>query len=425
MRRQISWLVIATTATVVVSFVIPLCLLVRTLAEDRAMAAADQEARNAAIVVAGLPDDPQLASLIESLDARSDPATNVLTPSGQWLGAKPAPALDTEVIRSRDNGEAFTVVDDEGGRVLLPVVVESGTAVVRSSVTTAELRRGVTTAWLGIVGLGVMLLLLALLVALWLGRRVSDPLVEVAAVAHRLREGDLSARAQVSGPGEVEELSRALNGLAERTGELLVNERAAVADLSHRLRTPVTALRLDAEAVPSQDLARRLQDHIASLQRTIDAVVKEARRPVRTQMKPVCNGAETISRRLAFSALADDQQRAVRIDLPRQELLVPLVDDDLADLVDILVDNVFAHTPEGTDFRISFRESKEGSQLTVSDEAVPDGGPRTERTGSTGLGLDIARRMARGAGGDLRIDRAASGGTEVTVSFPEVSEHSP
>ena len=53
MRRRISWLVLATTSTVVVSFVIPLCLLVRTLAEDRAMAAADQEARNVAILVAG------------------------------------------------------------------------------------------------------------------------------------------------------------------------------------------------------------------------------------------------------------------------------------------------------------------------------------------------------------------------------------
>ena len=61
MRRQISWLVIATTSAVVASFVIPLCLLVRTLAEDRASAAADQDARDAAILVAQLPDDPRLS----------------------------------------------------------------------------------------------------------------------------------------------------------------------------------------------------------------------------------------------------------------------------------------------------------------------------------------------------------------------------
>ena len=61
MRRRISWLVLATTSTIVVAFVIPLCLLVRTLAEDRAMTAADQEARNVAILVAGGVDDATVA----------------------------------------------------------------------------------------------------------------------------------------------------------------------------------------------------------------------------------------------------------------------------------------------------------------------------------------------------------------------------
>lgn len=422
MRRQISWLVIATTATVVVSFVIPLCLLVRTLAEDRAMAAADQEAHNAAILVAGLPDDPQLARLVASLDSRGDPATSVLTTSGQWLGSTPAPEIDSEVIRARDNGEAFTIVDDESGRVLLPVVVESGTAVIRSSVTTAELRRGVATAWVSIIGLGLVLMLLALLVASWLGRRVSEPLVEVSGVAHRLREGDLSARAEVSGPEEVEELAGALNGLAERTAELLVNERAAVADLSHRLRTPVTALRLDAEAVSSAELAQRLQEHIAALQRTIDAVVREARRPVRTEMKPVCDGAAVVSRRLAFwSALADDQGRAMTSELPAGPLGVPLVGDDLADLVDILVDNIFAHTPEGTGFAVSLRETPAGSQLRIVDEATAEPLATAQRTGSSGLGLDIARRMAIGAGGRLEVAQPEEGGIEVTVLFPLVN----
>ena len=86
-------------------------------------------------------------------------------------------------------------------------------------------------------------------------------------MAHQLREGDLHARAEVRGTEETQELARALNGLADRTGELLAAERAAVGDLSHRLRTPVTALRLDAEAVRDPELAARLQEHIASLQR--------------------------------------------------------------------------------------------------------------------------------------------------------------
>ncbi|MGK2875545.1 MAG: HAMP domain-containing protein, partial [Nocardioides sp.] len=294
----------------IVSFVIPLCLLVRTLAEDRGMAAADQEARNVAILVAGLQDDAQLEELVEGLDQRGAPSTSVITADGRVLGSGSAALRDDPEVQRAGAGEGFRVLDDKGGRVLLPVVVEDGTAVVRSSVKEEELRRGVAPAWAGILGLGFGLLGLSLLIATRLGRRVSEPLLNVAGVAHRLREGDLSARAAVTGTEETQELARALNGLAERTGELLAAERAAVGDLSHRLRTPVTALRLDAEAVADPDLAERLQQHIAVLQRSIDAIVKEARRPVRTDLSVASDAVATVRERLTFwEALAEDQRR--------------------------------------------------------------------------------------------------------------------
>ena len=427
MRRRISWLVVATTSTVVVSFVIPLCLLVRTLAEDRAMAAADQEARNVAILVAGLHDSPQLGELVQGIDSRGTPTTGVLTSTGQQLGGGPTMKGDPEVRRAR-KGEAFTVVDGDGGRVLLPVVVEDGTAVVRSSVSPEDLHRGVSRAWLGIIGLGVLLLALALAIASRLGRRISEPLLEVASTAHRLREGELSARAEVTGTAETQELARALNGLAERTGELLASERAAVGDLSHRLRTPVTALRLDAEAVPDRELAQRLQTHIAVLQRTIDAIVREARRPVRTDLAPGCDATATVRARVDFwRPLAEDQGRRLDVRLPATALAVPLAGDDLGDLVDVLVDNVFAHTPEGTALRIElYAETGTGGSeavLTVSDSGPGfPAQPREDRPGSTGLGLDIAARTARACGGELRTGVAPEGGALVEVRLPTTAD---
>ncbi len=415
MRRRISWLVVATTSTIVVSFVIPLCLLVRTLAEEKAMAAADQEAHNIAILVTSLGSDANLAESVARLDDRGTPTTVVLTPDGTWLGSDRPVQMDAELTRGLV--DAFTVTDSRGGRVYLPVVAENGTWVVRSSVTAADLHSGVARAWIAIVGLGLLLQLLALRVASALGRRISEPLREVASVAHQLREGDLTARADISGTEETEELARALNGLAERTEELLVAERAAVADLSHRLRTPVTALRLDAEAVTEPELADRLQEHIASLQRTIDAIVKEARRPVRTDFAPVSDAVEIVGRRLAFwSALADDQGRQLGIDLPAGRLPVAVAGDDLADVVDVLVDNVFAHTPEGTGFRVSLNEIVGQVCLVVLDDGagLPAEG-RTERRGSTGLGLDIARRTASAAGGRLTLESPPEGGTRVEV----------
>jgi signal transduction histidine kinase len=423
MRRRISWLVLAATTTVVVSFVIPLCLLVQTLAEDRAMAAADQEARNVAILVTGLVDDRQVAQVVENIDRRNDVArTAVLTVNGSVLGSGEISTDDPEVQRALD-GDAFEAVDDAGGRVLLPVVTDEGTAVVRTSVSSDDLHEGVTTAWLGIIGLGVLLLALAGATAAWQGRRLAEPLREVAGIAHELRAGNLMARARVRGTSETQELARALNGLADRTRELLAAERAAVGDLSHRLRTPVTALRLDAEAVSDQGLSRRLADHIAVLQRSIDAIVREARRPVRTDLPAVGDIAATVRERTSFwEVLAEDQERPTEISVPEGELTVPVAPDDLADLVDVLIDNVFAHTPERTAFAVRLDAEDGTARLVVSDDGPGPADRAGDRLGSTGLGLDIARRTATGSGGDLRFGPGEDGGTTVEVTLPLAAE---
>jgi signal transduction histidine kinase len=422
MRRRISLLVVATTSAVVVSFVIPLCLLVQTLAQDRAMAAADQEARNVAILVAGVRDDDQLAELVEGIDSRGTPTTGVLTTDGRQLGGGTDLAADPEVRRALA-GEAFTVVDDDGGRVLLPVIVESGTAVVRSQVGPGALRQGVAQAWTGIVGVGALLLVFAVAIAWQMGRRVSAPLRAVSQTAHRLREGDLGARADLVGPDETQELARALNGLAERITELLATERAAVGDLSHRLRTPVTALRLDAEAVPDPELAQRLQTHIGVLQRSIDAIVREARRPVRADLAAVCDARSTVSDRVEFwRPLAEDQDRHLGVDLPPGDVRVRLASQDLADLLDILIDNVFAHTQEGVGLHVALATEPGTVVLTVHDGgrgirlSTLAGG--AGRAGSTGLGLDIARRTAEGCGGSLTIGTGPDGGGRVDVRLP-------
>ncbi len=322
---------------------------------------------------------------------------------------------------------------DDGGEVVVPVLLAGAgdgveTAVVRSRVTEEDMRRGVPQAWAGIIGLGVVLLLLAMLMASWLGRGVSRPLLHVADVAHRMREGDLSARARIRGTEETRELARALNGLAERARELLAAERAAVGDLSHRLRTPVTALRLDAEAVDDSELAHRLQEHIAALQVTIDAIVADARRPVRSDLRARCEAVATVRARVSFwEVLAEDQGREMRVVLSPLPLLVPVADDDLADVVDVLIDNVFAHTPEGTPFTVGLRHEGDEALIIVADAGPGVAATRDDdRPGTSGLGLDIARRTAEGCGGRLTVspvtggNEQAAGGTLVEVRLPLV-----
>lgn len=423
MRSRIARLVAWTSTAIVAAFLIPLCLLVATLAEDRAMASADQEAHNVALLVTSLAGDTaRMASYVSAADGRGAGTTTVLLSDGTQIGTPSVGMGDDPEVTRALAGEAFSIKDNLGGRVYVPVVTDAGTAVVRTSVTPDQLHEGVVAAWVSIVLMGAALTAIALVVAGQAGKRVSEPLRAVAATAHELRGGDLSARANVSGPEETVELAAALNGLADRIGELLVAERATVGDLAHRLRTPVTALRLEAESVADAETAASLQGHLAELQRTIDAIVNEARRPLREDLALGCDAASLVRERLAFwEPLAEDQGRKLTVVVPDEPVRVTMRSLDLRDIVDILVDNVFAHTEEQVGFTVRLAVEGGAASLVVRDEGpgLPAADePHEGRVGTTGLGLDIVRRTVDSAGGWVRTSGPGEPGATVEISLP-------
>jgi len=128
--------------------------------------------------------------------------------------------------------------------------------------------------------------------------------------------------------------------------------------------------------------------------------------------------------RVAFwSALAVDQRRDLTVSIPSVATLAAIDAADLVDVVDALVDNVFAHTPDGTAFAVSLISSDpEMVRLEVADSgpgaANPDVTTRGHSTAqSTGLGLDIVRRAAIAAGGDLVVATSPSGGMLAVVTL--------
>ncbi len=304
MRRQLVLLATATTLLVVVAFLLPLALLLRTLAADRAVAQALQEAQGLAVLVAVSTPD-QLTAAVSLLDSGSPRAVTVYLPDGTTLGA-PAGRLNALAA----SGRSFTADADGGREVFVPVDTEAGRAVVRSYVPDALLGRGVRPAVAVLVGLGAGLLLLAVLVADRLARGTVRPVTALAGAARRLSEGDLTARVEPAGPPEVRDVGVAVNALGRRIEELLVAERESVADLSHRLRTPLTALRLDAEGLRDPVEAERLGADVAAVERTVDEVIRTARRPVREGGHAACDAAAVVAERAAFWAvLAEDQGR--------------------------------------------------------------------------------------------------------------------
>ncbi len=422
MRRRISLLVAATTSAVILAFVIPLLLLVRSVASDRALAIGDEEARSTALVVSGLHASPRLPGLVDQVDLRSPATTSVITPDSQVLGS-PAPDVvtDGDLERAR-GGEAFTDLHGGSGEIVVPVETEEGVFVVVTVVPESMTRAGVGRAWVSILLLGAALLAVAVVVADRLGRRASEPVTQLADVAERLGDGELSARADPHGPPETVELADTMNRMADRIEELLQAERTAVGDLSHRLRTPVTALRLDAEALPDAELAERLGSHVEQLQASIDALVRDARRPLRDSLNAACDARAVVGDRAAYwSALADDQGRPVDVRLPDHPLPCAINADDLVDIVDVLVDNVFAHTATEVGFSIDL--TADGTEIAVLTVADPGPALPTEprAVGKTGLGLNIVRRTATQVGGRFTWSQEG-GGTRGRLEIPRLKQ---
>lgn len=417
MRRRITLLVAATTSVVLLAFLLPAAALVSRVAEARAVDSGRQQVQALVPVVALGADSTGVATAVEGA-ARSGRSIAVVWPDGQVFGDASAVAAGPSPV------SAETRREPEGIRLLQPVNRADGTATIQLFVPADVLRAGVDRTWTVLVGLGLLLFLLALLLADRLARSMTRPVRELAAVTDRLRQGDMTARASPAGPPEVRAVGTAVNRLAGRISELLAVERENAADLAHRLRTPLTALRLDAESLTSPSDRERLVADVDALARTVDAVIREARRPVREGVGARCDVTTVVADRVRFwAALAEEEKRPVRASLPSGPLLVRADAEDLGAALDALLGNVFAHTPEGTAFQVAVEARPlGGADVVVADEGPGFTGDALRRgasgAGSTGLGLDIVRRTAEASGGSLRLESGGPGTVVVLTLGP-------
>lgn len=417
MRRRLAVLVAATASLVLVAFLVPLALLVRSVAADRAVSNATLEVESLSALVTTV-DRRSLTLALEQATAASGRPITAFLPDGTTVGS---PAARSAAVELAARGRSFTARARGGQEVLVAVQgMPAGTAVVRTYVSNAELSRGVARAWLVLGLLGFALLAVSLLVADRLARSLVRSARDLSTVSHLLAAGRLDARARPSDTPELRDIASALGHLAGRIEELLAAEREAAADLSHRLRTPLTALRLELESLRDPAEAARAGASVDALERAVSRIIAETRRPVRSGGG--CDAAEVVAERVRFWAvLAEDQERRMTAPDPSSALPVPLPRDSLASCVDALLGNVFAHTPEGTAFAVGLEP---GVRLTVADDgpgfATADPLERgVSGAGSSGLGLDIVRRTTESCGGSLTIGRSATGGALVILNLPQ------
>lgn len=419
MRRSLALLSLATTALVVISLLVPLGLLVRRQAHDAARLEAEREARTVAALVA----------LSLSFDTPSEDIAATLGPLGEGVVVaisdgvvfgEALPGQGSLVDPAQSLRGAITGLVPGGWEIALPVIGRERVAVVDVFVTEERLGEGVVEAWLLLGLLGLVLVAVAVWVADRLGRRLVAPVRVLADAAHRLGEGDLDARVVIAERTELREVASAFNTLATRLGQLLAAEREEVADLSHRLRTPMSSLRLQAETLESVEEREEILAQVDRLEGAIDSLITAAR--TKGSRVGSCHLDEVVGTRVAFwSVLADEQARNLTVDIGHP-VEVGVGAAQLEDVVDVLVGNVFAHTDPGVAFRVATGVDEGRAWLTVEDSGpgIADRslvGRGMSGAGSTGLGLDIARRTAELTGGALELADRPDGGASVTVWF--------
>jgi len=438
MRGSLARISAAVTALVAVAFLVPLTLLVGDVVRDRALADAFRTAAAVGPVLAVTTDPRQVAA---ALPAGGPDRVSVHLPGGGVVGTPAAPAA---AAAGAAGGGTASTVDVAGGRaVLQPVALPGGrTAVVEVDVPAAVLGRGVLRARLTLGLLAIALVAGSVWLADRLGARVVRAAGALRAGSARLGAGNLDVRLTPQGPAELRDAARAFNVMADRVGDLLAAERERAADLSHRLRTPLAGLVLTGRSLGPGPVGDQVRALTARLQEEVDDIIRQARgslpapsaspedneespAPDAVRVRGRCDAVAVLRERLDFwGALAEDQRRPWRLEVPGGPVEAPVDAGSLATAVDALLGNVFLHTPEGAGFRVDLIRTRRAVEVAVSDGgpgiADPEQAVRrgASSAGSSGLGLDIVSRVARGCGGRLTIGQGTAGGARVALVLP-------
>ncbi|WP_328312676.1 HAMP domain-containing histidine kinase [Streptomyces sp. NBC_00442] len=435
MRWALVKVCLAVTVMVVVAFAVPLGMVIKEMARDRAFSNAERQAAAIGPTLSITTDRDALERAVASTQSGAEGRMAVHVPADPAVPGSAPVDIGTQRAEGQDLETTRKVIkasisDVSGGSTLLqPTALSSGQiAIVEVFVPEAEVSNGVATAWLVLAGVGIALIIGSVAVADRLGVRMVRPAQRLAGAAQDLGEGKLGARVPEEGPTELRQAAVAFNSMADQVVQLLANERELAADLSHRLRTPLTVLRLNAASLGDGPAADQTRAAVEQLEREVDTIIRTAR-DAKPKTQPAgpgsgCDACEVILDRMAFwSALAEDEGREVRLAGVDRPIRIPVARPDLVAVLDALLGNVFRHTPEGTAFSVDVHNGEEAVIVLVSDAGPGISDPRAAlargnsggRPGSTGLGLDIVRRVAESTGGDVRIGHSVLGGTEVRL----------
>jgi signal transduction histidine kinase len=452
MRRRLLVSYVALTALILVLLEVPLGALYARHERDALTAVARRDAAVLAVIASESLENPgehDLQTLASRYRTETGAEVAVTDPKGHILvsldPARPdagGPDFESAVAAALLGQSPVTRrSDDDGPETAVAVPVRGsqgllGVAIVAIPAQPTETR--IHRAWWALGGFAVVLLGLAALLGLWLARGLARPLLALEAASGRLGDGDLSARAPVEGPAEVAALAAQFNRTAGRLAQLVTAQQQFVADASHQLRTPLTALRLRLENLAAElsgDAAAHLEDahsEVDRLTRLVDGLLAISR----AQQQPATSAAVDISnvvtdRCAAWAALADEQSVALTVaidaDAPVEAIVVP---GHLEQILDNLLANAVEASPPGRGIEVGVSDGDGSVTVHVRDHGPGLSDQERQRafdrfwqsgatpTGSSGLGLAIVRQLTIANGGTITLEAPDGGGLDAVLCLP-------
>ncbi|HET6351657.1 MAG TPA: ATP-binding protein [Coriobacteriia bacterium] len=286
---------------------------------------------------------------------------------------------------------------------------------------------------------GLAAVLLAIVIAYFLARRLSDPIRQLEVAALALADGDLSSRTEPSGPHEIAMLGEAFNHMAQRLEDSEELRRRMVADVAHELRNPIAAARAQAEGmaegvlpVNEQRLGSLVED-MGHLTRLVDDLqelaLAEAGRL--SYERSGVDMAALACRAVEAVAVTATPGVAVTCEAPNA---VRVFGDEgrLSQVVRNLLSNAIRHTAEGSvTVRVTVEDDEAVVRVVDTGEGIPAedlprvfqrfyraDSARASDTGGAGLGLAITARIVHDHDGDVFAESTPGGGATVGFRLP-------
>ncbi|MFI9760896.1 sensor histidine kinase [Streptomyces sp. NPDC051963] len=441
-------------AVAIALFTVPVAFTLTDQLRDDTADSVRREADTMALLL-GNGNVPSCAALVEMAAAYAGQTPGAVEVTGSCAASDlPSPQRDadlTEVLRTgeptTDWGSSFIW----GPELVITVPArESAVAgdgrnrgevigAVRIVYSTDHLTDRLWQIWGFRAGLAVAVLAVAAVIGAAAARRITRPLRQLNDMATKFSDGDLTARSPVTGPTETQTLARTLNQAGERLDTLIASQRIFVADASHQLRTPLTALRLSldniADGVDDEFVREDVEQataEVVRMSRLVNGLLVLARAEAKVTAAEPLALRDIVNDRLAVWRPAADE-RGVTIALGGSADDRPSVlasPGHLDQALDNVLSNALEVSPDGG--TITVRMEPKGDRVVLS---VLDDGPGmsdaeksrafdrfwrgqglTGRAGS-GLGLAIVKQLVTDDGGTVALRDAPGGGLCVEISL--------